>query len=242
MSVSDLVEEFRELVDQLGSSWNLGVRPERFRQTPERDARLARIDTVTPELKRRAPAATLRALMEDDNREVRAWTARRFREVDPDFSSAALSGLVEGASTREAQRLIEHARKPPPKRPTLDKMSLDELVARFSDACLRKYWAQHCGRGGNPVDIELRNRIIRELQTISTEFGRRGARERLLPFLNSSNIAERVSAAVATLDVAPALAVRTLEEIENKRENDLEASGAGWALMFYRQRTAQKQP
>ena len=87
------------------------MRPERFRQTPERDARLARIDTVTPETEAQSARRDLEKLFDqDDNREVRAWTARRFREVDPDFSSAALSGLVEGASTREAQRPTVPAR------------------------------------------------------------------------------------------------------------------------------------
>lgn len=91
-------------------------------------------------------------------------------------------------------------------------MSVDELLARFSDACLREFWTRHAGRGEVPLDVELRNKIVVEIGKIGAELGRRRARDRLLPCLESANITERAEAARATIEVAPERATKILEE------------------------------
>ena len=238
MTVPDLIDEFRQLAVQLGSAWDFSKGPERYRRTPERAARVARMNALTPEMRLRAPAETLKTLMEDANDDVRAWAAMRFDEVAPDLAYAATAGIRERVSTQEAQRLIEHAHAPPPARPTLAEMSLDALVARFSDACLREFWTRHCGRDENPLDVELCNKIGGEVDQIVAELRQRGACDRLLPLLQSPNITERAEAARATFDIAPERALKTLEEVAASKDS-YEFGRAEQSLQYFRQRASQ---
>ncbi|HXT09483.1 MAG TPA: DUF2019 domain-containing protein [Roseiarcus sp.] len=232
-ALADLVKAFRDLADELGSAWGLGVRRERYRRTPERAARVARMNALIPELRSQAPAEMLTALMEDENIDTRTWAAMRFFDLDEELSQAAIAGLCEDVSTREAFDCIEHARTPPPKHPALSELNTDELTARFADACLRKFWARHAGRDGDPVDVELRNGIVREIHALRVELKRQAALERLLPLLNSDNITQRADAARATLQVAPERAVQVLEAVASK--NDPNESPWAWqSLDSYR--------
>jgi HEAT repeat protein len=239
MSFPDLIDEFRQLAGQLGSAWDFTKRPERYRRTPERAARVARMNALTPEMKLRTPADALRALLNDSDDDIRAWASMRFNDIDPDLAYAATSGICEGVSTREAQRLIEHARTPPPPRPTLTEMSLAELVARFSDACLREFWTRHCGQNGDPLDVELRNKIDGEVAQIVAEIHRRGVSDRLLPLLESDNITERAEAARATFEVAPERALKTLEEVAASKDS-CEFGRADQSLQYFRERASRK--
>jgi hypothetical protein len=235
MTVPDLFDEFRQLAVQLGSGWDFSKGPERYRRTPERAARVARMNALTPEMRLRASAETLRSLLEDTNEDVRAWSSMRFDEVDPDLAYAAIAGICERVSTQEAQRLIEHARTPPPVRPTLPEMALDELVARFSDACLREFWTRHCGHAENPLDVELCNKIDGEVDQIVAELRRRNACGRLLPLLASPNITERAEAARATFEIAPERALKSLEEVAASKDS-YEFGRAEQSLQYFRER------
>jgi hypothetical protein len=237
LTVPELIAEFRHLAGQLGTYWRLSVKPERYRRTPERAARVARMNALTPEMRSRAPAQTLKALMEDADDDVRTWAMMRFDEVDPDLASAASAGLAENVSTREAQNLIAQARTPPPASPTLTDMLLDELVARFSDACLREYWTRHCGDDTEWLDVELCNKIDGEVDLIVAELRRRGACDRLLPLLGSTNITERAEAARATFEVAPERALKTLEDVAASKDF-LEFGRADQSLQYFRGRLA----
>jgi hypothetical protein len=237
LTVPDLVGEFRQLAIQLGSAWNFNKGPERYHRSPERAARVARMNALTPEMRLRAPAQTLKALMEDTDADVRVWASMRFDEVDPELAYAVIAGIRQGISPKEAQNFMEHARTPPPARPTLAEMSLDELVARFSDACLREFWARHCGRDGDPLDVELRNKIDGEVDQIVTELQRRGACDRLLPLLESVNITERAEAARATFEIAPERALKTLEEVAASKDS-CEFGRAEQSLQYFRERAA----
>ena len=238
MTVGELIDEFRQLADQLGSPWNLGERQDRYRRTPERAARVARMNALTPEMRLRAPTDALKALMEDSDTDVRTWTSMRFDEVDSDLARAAIAGVCERISTKEALRLIEHARTPPP-RLTLEEMSLAELVTRFSDACLREYWTRYCGENTQPLDVELRNKIDGEVAQIVAELRRRGACDRLLPLLESPNITERAEAARATFEVAPERALKTLEEVAASKDS-CEFGRADQSLQYFRERASRK--
>ncbi|RBP14298.1 uncharacterized protein DUF2019 [Roseiarcus fermentans] len=231
MTVPELVDEFRRLADELGTPWD-SRRPGRFERTPERAARIARMNALTPEMRRRAPPATISALMLDPEVDVRMWAAMRFSEIDRELSNAAFAGAREKAPPREALALIEHARTPPPAQPTLAQMSVDDLVARFSDACLREFWTRHCGRDGSGLDEELRYRIDGEVDQIVAEIRRRGACDRLLPLLDSPNITTRAEAARATIRIAPERAVRTLEAVSDSKDSR-ELGRASMSLWYY---------
>ena len=107
LTVPDLVDEFRQLAVQLGSAWDFSKGPD-VRRTPERAARVARMNALTPEMRLRAPAETLKTLMEDADDDVRAWAAMRFDEAIQTLRTAAISGICEGVSTQGARSLIEH--------------------------------------------------------------------------------------------------------------------------------------
>ena len=217
----------------------MGERRERYRRTPERAARVARMNALTPEMRLRVPADALKALMEDSDTDVRTWTSMRFYEVDSDLASAAISGVCERISTQEAQRLTRHARAPPPRRPTLTEMSLIELVSRFSDACLREYWTRFCGEDTQPFDVELRNKIGDEVSQIVAQLRRRDACDRLVPLLDSSNITERAEAARATFEVAPERALKALEEVAASKDS-CEFGRADQSLQSFRERASRK--
>jgi HEAT repeat protein len=238
-TVPELIDEFRQLADLLGNPFQFDVRPERYRRTPERASLVARMNALTPEMRLRASADALRALMEDSDNDIRAWAAMRFGAIDPDLSDAATAGICERMSTRQAQRLTEYARTPPPARPTLTEMSLAELVTRFSDACLREYWTRYCGEDTQPLDVELRNKIVGEVRQIVAELRRRGACDRLLPLLESPNITERAESARATFEVAPERAFKTLEEVAASKDS-CEFGRADQSLQYFRERASRK--
>ena len=72
MTVPELFDEFRRFAVQLGSPCNLASDPERYRRTPERAARVARMSALTPEMRLRASADALRALWKDSDNDIRS--------------------------------------------------------------------------------------------------------------------------------------------------------------------------
>lgn len=89
-TVPDLLDEFRQLAAQLGGGWRFSIGPERYRQTPERTMRVARMNVLTPEIRLRVPAQTIKDLMDDADEDVRVWAAMRFFAVDTDCSRAVI--------------------------------------------------------------------------------------------------------------------------------------------------------
>jgi hypothetical protein len=233
MSAGELVAEFRKLAPQLGNAWNFEVKPERYERTPERAALLARMNLVTDEMRRRTPADALGALMKDPDVDVRGLSAGRFSQIDKDLARAAYASLSERVSTQQAFEQIARARTPPPSRPTLTEMNVNDLLARFVDACNRQYWTRHTSSDGSAWDTELCNRITRELAAIKKEIAGRGALERLLPFLDASNITLRLSAAAGLLDLAPERALRVLQDISASKFQP-DSSDAFIALTVHR--------
>jgi HEAT repeat protein len=112
-------------------------------------------------------------------------------------------------------------------------MTIDQLVARFADACQRYFGARFAEVGDWPDDLSLSNRISDELVTIMQEFKRRDALDRLLPFLDSDNITERSTAARAAITIAPERAIKTLEAVVASKDS-YECFRAHRALEHYR--------
>ena len=232
-TVPELVTQFRSDVMRVGTAWNLGKNPERFEQTPERAALVSQIRALAAELRARAPVDVVTSLIEDSDIDVRAWAFSQFFSVAPDLARASRMGLGQGLSAQQVLELIKRARSKPPKRPALPDMTLDQLVARFADACQRHYGARFAEADDWPHDLSLSNRISDELVTIMQEFKRRDALDRLLPFLDSDNITERSTAARATITIAPERAIKTLEAVVASK-NSYQFSRAYRALEHYR--------
>ena len=145
---------------------------------------------------------------------MRVWACFQFRAAAPELANASLMGVgKEGLTANQVLEFVKRTRSKPPKRPALNEMTIDQLVARFADACQRYYGARFAEAKEWPDNLELSNRITGELVAIMQEFKRRDALDRLLPFLDSSNISERSAAACATITIAPERAIETLEEI-----------------------------
>ena len=233
LTVPELVAQFRSDVIRAGSAWNLGKNPERFKRTPERAALVSQIRALAAELRSRAPIEALTSLIEDEDIDVRAWSSGHFREAAPELAEASLAGLNENLTAKQVLEYIQRARSEPPKRPALNDMTIDQLVARFADACQRYYGARFAERDDWPNNLELSNRITGELVAIMQEFKRRDALDRLLPFLDADNISERSAAACATITIAPERAIKTLQEIVASKDR-YEFSNAYDALDHYR--------
>jgi len=210
MSTDELLRDFVNNAKFLGSYWS-SPPPAR---TPERRATELTISAISLELTARRPIEQLRQVLFDhESPEVRGWAGGRLLSTDPEWASAAFSGLFVNLSTREILALRVHARQGPPPHPALQDMSTDQLVARFEDAGIREYATRFLGDGDEPWDIELCNRIVHEIMDIGAELKSRNASGRLLPLLDHLTISVRHQAARHCLRIAPEQAVPVLEAV-----------------------------
>lgn len=188
--------------------------------SPEGRKVVAWMQALGAELRKRAPIGKIRALYDHDSRDVRRWAAAQFISVDPDWTEAASGALHENISTVEAMALRTRAQTPPPKRPTLQEMTVDQLVDRFEDACMRRYGTRFLhdpeSETGGP-DIETQNRIIAETADIVAEIKSRNALERLTPFMENRVTTVRFVAAVHCLAIATDQATAVLKEFDDNK-------------------------
>jgi HEAT repeat protein len=186
---------------------------DKFKSTPERDARVATVKALGAALAARKPIPGIRPLLEDDDPNVRAWAAGQFIGVDPLWAYAALAGLRTDHSTRQVLDLMQRAIEEPPSQPALKDMTDDALVARFEDAATREYATRFLDCDEDQNDMDTRNRILGEVWDVMRELKARGLLGRLLPLLESANVTVRREAATACLRVAEQQAAAVLEDI-----------------------------
>lgn len=216
MSLDELIAEYVRLAMSLGSLWSRQCKPEE--KTPERVQMRGELGAIGAELRVRKPIERLRALFDHENVDVRFHAAWAFLEVDPDWASAAISGLGEGLAAKDVIALRARAKKRPPARPSLKDMSTDQLVARFEDAGVRRYATQFLGGETEPFDVELNNRIAVETGEIVDELATRDALSRLLALLDHPNISVRRTAATFAISVAPDRTLPVLEAVSASRD------------------------
>src|ERR1700683_4222250 len=140
MTTDALIEEFIRVAKTMRSPWTL--LPDFPQPSPERPARMKELAAIGAELKLRKPIQKLRSLFDNENNDVRAFAATRFREIDEDWELATLSELGAGISTSEFLALYARSKRRPPSRPALKDMSVAQLAARFEDAGMRRYATQ----------------------------------------------------------------------------------------------------
>ena len=158
--IPGLVSAFADLAHEIRSS----IRPGAVLPDPRPEAikasLVARIRPVIAALSKRA---TL-----DD---VRGMAATALGFFDDELRSATFGGVVYGAPTKEALRLLRLARAPDTADPPLDRMSEEQLFQRIVDVLLRLYgtrffnWLGNDGNGftgDNDVDMTNRNHWIGE--------------------------------------------------------------------------------
>ena len=167
------------------------------------------------ELRRRKPIAKLRLLFEDQHPDVRGWAGPQFISVDYEWASATVTGLAYGLNTREVLAWRNRILRGTPPRPTLQEMSIPQLVERFVDACERCYGSTRFlteEEGGVP-SMTAYNKASSKSYTIAKELNARGKLGALVPLLDHRLVTVREKAGMYCLDIAADRAVATLEGI-----------------------------
>jgi hypothetical protein len=212
LSAPQLVEQFRSTAMLTPTIWtDKGV--ESLQRTPERAERVARMQALGAELRRRTPIADVRPLYQDMDADVRSWAASQLFTIDPEWARAALGSVSSGLSPHEVFDLARRARQTYPREPTIKDMSDEELVARFEDAATREYAMNFHDPIGEPRDLALLNRIFTEVWAAADELRARGKSARLTPYLSHRFLQVRRQAARACLDVEPERAQAVLTDM-----------------------------
>ncbi len=230
-STDALIEEFVRLPRQTRNIFTLETPPT---ATPERMARLEEIRAIGKELRTRGPVEKLRLLLDHEDEDVRAFAWLPFLPVDEEWAHAAISSLGTGLATRELVALCAKAKRRPPKRPTLREMSVEQLVARFEDAGMRRFATHFMGNGREAWDVATSNRIMTELGAVADELRARDAISALLPLLDHQNVSVRNDVAACCLAIAPDRAVPVLEAIAAGTDR-IEQGNASYVLDRWRE-------
>jgi len=245
-----LVSAFADLAREIGSA----IRPGAILPDPRPEAvkanLVARIRPVIAGLHKRATLDDVRPLFESEDDDVRGMAATALDFFDAELASATFGGVVYGAPTQEALRLLRLARTLDTADPPLKRMTEDQLFQRVVDVFMRLYgtrffdWLGNDGNGfsgEDDVDMANRNHWIDQEYFALRELYARGAQARLLPLLDDPNPVVRSEAATACLGIATDKAVAVLEAVTAKGVGegmavDLEISGARDALRNWRAR------
>ena len=112
LALEELVQLFGQTANLLGTVVKLSANPdpEKFKQTPERAARIETMRAISAEFRARNARARIRALFDDPDVEIRAWAAGQFILFDPEWASAAFSGIYDNLRTVEVLTYRKRAR------------------------------------------------------------------------------------------------------------------------------------
>jgi hypothetical protein len=111
------------------------------------------------------------------------------------------------------------------KRPRLDGMSVDGLVERFAESCLRQFKAEL------ESSIPKQNRCVEEQMAIADELKTRAGDQRraLLKLYDHPNVQVRLNAARLSWALAPSAARDVVEKIAHSKQQP-QAMDAGMCL------------
>jgi HEAT repeat protein len=245
-SVGELVAEFSNLAREKGCAIRPGAPLIDRRPEAEKEAFRTRGRELIRALRERAAIDDVRPLFESADDDVRGFAASALDFFDEELAAAAFSGVLYGVPTVRTLQLTRSARSLDSTGPLLDRMTEDELYARFIDVASRIYatrffdWLGDDGEGvaGRSADTDNRNHWIREEVLVLRELKSRGALARVLPLLDDPNPVIRAEAAIACLALATDRAVAILEDrarhIAGYGAESLEASEAKDALRNWR--------
>ncbi|MDE2229506.1 MAG: DUF2019 domain-containing protein [Alphaproteobacteria bacterium] len=232
LSADQLVELFVEKTMHLGGF--MSFPPKTPFRSPERDKLTAEIKAIAAELSRRKDVDALMPLFNHENPDVRFWAGTQFMSANSEWALAAFSSALEDLPTRDILALTRRARELPPSRPTLQEMSVKQLVDRFEDACMRHYGVRYLtGEDGGPCYSAI-SRVSSEIGRVVGEIENRDAVSQLLPLLDHKNVVVRRCAAQACLPIAEAHATAVLEAIAQCGTGSEDAVEAADALQHWR--------
>ncbi len=179
------------------------------------EARVVRtaLRAIAEELRSRGTVETVRRLYDDADPDVRTWACGQLGFLDQEWAAAGMAGISEKLTATEVMALHAQARQPVPQRPSLPDMSIEQLLARFENAGLRRYVVQYLSSGEDFPGMKKINRLIAEMREVVEELQQCGALAALLPLLDDPNLIVRYVAAVNCLPIAPAKALPVIEEM-----------------------------
>lgn len=211
LSTNRLIELFKSAAKRMGAASRFA---DDLRQIRDPDGKIAPVDFealrpvteqlrgLSHELRARPDTSWVEPLLEDGDPNVCRSAAIAFGYLAPELADAAIEAAIHMRPTREVLALQRCARQPPPRRPTLEEMTDDQLVARFEDAATRESGSHFLDFLDNEADQDLQNEIVREVWDIMLQLKARGLLDRLLPLLASDDLTVRREAATACLRVA----------------------------------------
>lgn len=223
LSTDELVQKFIDTAMMTGSVFGLKSRLARESllqaalalQAGHSEARVEEMQALGAELRNRKATAHVRKLFEHPHPDVRGWAGAQFLSVDYDWASATMTGLARGLSTREVLAWRDRILRGPPRRPTVNEMSVGQLIERFIDACERCYGSTRflTDEQGGGKDMEAYNKVSGEPYAVARELNARGELQSLVPLLDHPLVTVREKAALYCLNIALDKAITTLEAI-----------------------------
>jgi hypothetical protein len=211
MNTDELIQRFADMAKVTGSGWSsVMAKPE-----TKRKALVQEMQAMGAELRARKPIAQLRRLFEDEDRDVRGWSGAQFGSVDPEWSSATISGLAYKLTVREVLAWRRRVLDGPLPGPPLKDMTIEQLIDAFKDACARLYGTTRflSDEEGGGMDMAAYNNVIDDSYAAAKELAARGKLDALASLLDDPLITTRQRAAHYCLPVATDQAVATLEAI-----------------------------
>jgi len=233
LSTDELLQRFADTAKRAGTIYGLDM--DKLRNAAQRKVLVPQMQALGAELRRRNPTEGLRQLFDDEDRDVRGWAGAQFISTDPVWARATTCGLNRDLTTREVLAWQERIARGAPPKPTLQEMTVPQLLDRFVDACERCHGTTQFladEETGGP-DVKAYNKASGEIYRVAKELEVRGQLAALVPFMDHSFITVREKAAMYCLDIATEKAVATLEAVEATGRSK-EASDAGTMLQLWR--------
>ena len=207
MTTDALLQAFIDRGVSMDIPWNRVSQEEG--NTPERRALFGDLKAIATELKARKALDQSRVLMDHESRSVRAWAVELLSVLDPERARVARTGIDAHLSTQATLEVCARARTALPEVLKLEECSIERLIERFEDVCIRQLGAGLLGKWDESYG-ETSDRLIAETSRVFGELEARGALDRLLPLLRHDIDFVQATAADRLLQFAPDRAVATL--------------------------------
>jgi hypothetical protein len=232
-STDDLVQKFADLEKQIGRMSPSG---DEAADETKIGGLFDDLQAVITELLKRKPTDKLQRLFFHEDADVCNWAGIYLHRVNPEVAHAAATSAIYGLTTKEVLVLCDRIRRGPPPTPTLQEMTVPQLLARYIDACERCYGTTRFlddEETGGP-NVKGYNKASGEIYRVGKELNARGQLAALVPLMDHPLITVRQKAGMHCLDIASEKAVATLEAIDaGKQRNDAKESVQAHMMLYF---------
>jgi Domain of unknown function (DUF2019) len=231
-STDDLVQKFADLEKQIDRMFPSG---DEAADETKINALFDDLQAVITELLKRKPTDKLRGLFFHEDADVRNWAGIYLHRLNPEVAHAAATSAIYGLTTKEVLALCDRIRRGPPATPTLQQMTVPQLLARYVDACERCYGTTRFlddEETGGP-NVKDYSKTSGEIYRVAKELNARGQLAALVPLMDHPLVTVRQKAGMYCLDIASEKAAATLEAINpGKQRNDVQESSEAHTMLY----------